>query len=195
MSETSKLINDLNSVPNIIGNLGLSIAAAQKAFNLDYIHNIEQLLALAKSMATPDTSPAEFRALVKDMLVACAPSRYEFSETTLAVRLDLAQSMDKSVSVGLGVGYAGITLNAAYTIGYSYDYQAAAECRTVIRAIPADPVVFKPLLDRAAAVNDKALTVPARSEVDKAIHDRNAAVFEKLFDGKKAAEIKDAPAK
>ncbi len=198
MSNVSKLIKDLNSVPNIIGGLGLSIAAAQKAFNLDYLSNVEQLIALAKAMPLPQvpvgdtTAQGAFAGLLKDLLSACAPSRYQFTETTLAVRLDLAQSMDTSFSAGLGVGYGGITLNAAFTIGYSYDYQAAAECRATVHAIPADATVFKPLLDRAASINDKALTVPARSEVDKAIYDRNAAIFEKLFQDKKAAEIKDA---
>jgi hypothetical protein len=187
MADTSKLIRDLNSVPNIIGTLGLSIAAAQKAFNHDYLSNVEQLLGLAKAMSPPGASPEEFRALLKDLLASCAPSRYQFTETTLAVKLDLAQSMDTSTSVGLGIGYGGVALNAAFTIGYGYDYQAAAECRATIHAIPADQTVFKPLLDRAANISDKALAVPARSEVDKAIYDRNAAIFEKLFAQKPVA--------
>ena len=51
MADTvSNLIKDLSTVPTIVGGLGLSIAAAQKAFNLDYLENIERLLAMTKKL-------------------------------------------------------------------------------------------------------------------------------------------------
>ncbi len=188
--KASRLIKDLSHVPGIIGQLGLSIAEAQKAFNHDYINNVRQILGMALLIAggkTKETADGDglpkvkdltdepkenfdkFAALFKDLLVAMAPSRYQFSQTTLDVRLDLAQSMDLSATAGLGGGFGGVTINAAFTIGYAYDYQAAAQCRTVINAIPADQTVFKPLLDNATKLQEKVLQVPNRAEVDTEI--------------------------
>ncbi|MFC1822086.1 hypothetical protein ACFL9T_05215 [Thermodesulfobacteriota bacterium] len=194
-TQTSRLINDLTKVPHIVGALGLSIAAAQKAFNLDYMDNIERLLFMTKALlgrkktdgsnidegSEEDKKIAEFEALFKDLLSSLAPPRYQYTETTLAVKLDLAQTMDMGVSIGLGVGFQGIAINAAFTIGYGYDYRAAAECRTVIHAIPADKTVFDPLMNRAATVNDKVLALPERSEVDQKIIDQAYKIFEKLI--------------
>ena len=43
-AEASKLVKDLSNIPEIVGALGISIAEAQKAFNVDYLDNIERLL-------------------------------------------------------------------------------------------------------------------------------------------------------
>ncbi len=129
-TKTSQLINDLSQVPNIIGSLGLSIAAAQKAFNLDYMDNVERLIVMTQRLLSEqkqnDTNTEEmeeeekeklkeFSGLLKDLLNVMAPSRYQFTETTLTVRLDLSQTLDTSGSIGLGVGYGGIALNAGMT--------------------------------------------------------------------------------
>jgi len=57
MSSTTTLIKDLTNVPSIISSLGLGVAAAQKAFNLDYLESLERLFALAKVMALLDKRP------------------------------------------------------------------------------------------------------------------------------------------
>lgn len=208
MAETSKLINDLTYVPHILGGLGLSIAAAQKAFNSDYLENIEKIVALAKAVAGGQKADAngepiemteeekkryeEFQSFFKEMITALAPARYQYTETTLSVRLDLAQTMDFGASAGLGLGFAGVSINAAFTVGYGYDYRAAAECKTVIHAIPADQGAFPKLLNRAATINDKALTLPNRSDVDKNIIETTERIFEKMLgDGVKPPKIKD----
>ena len=49
-TKASKLVGDLASVSEIVGALGLSIAAAQKAFNLDYLDSVERLLFLVKML-------------------------------------------------------------------------------------------------------------------------------------------------
>lgn len=200
MDNSSQLIKDLTQVPNIIGGLGLSIAAAQKAFNLNYLENLEQLIALIKSMLgemkkgpgdvavrlTPEESERfqNFSDSFKDMLTALAPSRYQYSETTFTVRLDLAQSIHIGGTVGLGVGYGGIAINAAFTIGYGFDYRAGAECHTVIHAIPADQTVLKALMERAKEIDVKALELPPQSKVDQAIFDQTSKTFEKLIGSK-----------
>src|SRR5271165_6418272 len=144
MAKASDLIQDLSDVPSIVGGLGLSIAAAQKAFNLDYLEAMERVIAAVKMLAAPtkkadgtDLTQAEKDkvasvdpAFIKDLLTTMLPSKYQFTETTLDVKLDLAQSMKASGSASLGLGYGAVSLSAAFTVGFSYDYRAAAECHT-----------------------------------------------------------------
>lgn len=196
----SQLINDLSHVPHIVGALGLSIAAAQKAFNADYLDSIQRILGMTfmmlggKKTDTTGGTPKvvdlsaeemarvkEFADLFKQLLVVAAPARYQYTETTLNVKLDLAQSMDLAGSVGLGLGLGGVAVNASLTLGFSYDYRAAAEVRTVINAIPADLSTMATLFSRADKLNDKVLTLPDRSPVDQNIIDKNAEIFNKLI--------------
>ncbi|HEX7312733.1 MAG TPA: hypothetical protein VF297_02370 [Pyrinomonadaceae bacterium] len=200
----SDLIKDLSNVPNIIGGLGLSIAAAQKAFDVEYLDSIERILAMIKILlggkadggdTGTDLNDDQKEKLgatapfIQDMLMKLAPSRYQFTETTLSVKLDLAQSMQAAGSVGLGLGFGAVTVNAAFSIGYSYDYRGAAECRTVIHAYPADQSTFNSLLKRAEKLSESTLTLPPRTPVDQAMFDKNAAVLDKLT-GIKARELK-----
>lgn len=192
----SSLIKDLSNVPNIIGALGLSIANAQKAFDVHYLESLERVLALIKIMlggkkADAQGNPADLTAdekakleamsqAIQDMLMKLAPSRYQFTETSLHVRLDLAQSLQIGGTVGLGFGVGAISVNAAFTIGYRFDYRAAAECRTVIHAYPADPAVFAALLGRADKLGDKVLELPPRTDVDKVLFERSSALLDKM---------------
>lgn len=192
----SDLIKDLSKVPNIIGGLGISIANAQKAFDVNYLESLERILALIKIMlggkkADAGGNPANLTEeekknlegmsqAIQEMLMKLAPSRYQFTETTLNVRLDLAQSLQVGGTVGLGFGVGAISVNAAFTIGYRFDYRAAAECRTVIHAYPADQATFAALLGRADKLGDKVLELPPRSEVDKALFDKSSALLEKM---------------
>ena len=202
----SELVKDLATVPQIVGALGLSIAAAQKAFNLDYLHNVEHLLVLIKNLlggkklaadgsTVEDMTAAEKARLdaelpvIKDLLAALAPPRYQYTETTFDVRLDLAQTTDVAGSVGLGVGLGAISVNAAFSMGYGSDYRAAAACKTVIHAIPADATVFNALMERAKEINDKVLELPARSVVDQQVIEQSGKVFEGLL-GVKAPKAK-----
>lgn len=194
----SQLIQDLGSVPNIVSSLGLSIASAQKALDSDYLDGVERIIAMAKSIlgngiVKPDGTPfPEALAFIQDMLTKLAPSRYQFTETTLSVRMDLAQSLKFSGSVGLGFGVGAISINAAFTIGYSYDYQAAAQCQTVLHAYPPDATIFNALLSRAATINGNALALPPRSQVDQAIIDQNTSILNRLT-GQQAAPIVTKP--
>lgn len=187
----SQLIKDLSNVPNIIGALGLSIAAAQKALDANYLDGIERLMTIAKMLLDPQKAAGaltdeekakakDFAAIVQEMLLAFAPSRYQYTETTLDVKLDLAQSLDFSGAVGLGMGFGAVSVNAAFSVGYSSDYRAAAECRTVIHAISPNATVFNSLLDRAGKLDAKSLELPGRSEVDQKFIDQTATVFEKM---------------
>lgn len=200
MADTSKLIDDLSHVPNIIGGLGLSIAAAQKALNSDYLDSMERIIAMTKMLLGGVKAPAApggepqgasddeqakidgMKEVLRGLITAAAPARYQFTETTLSVKLDLAQSMDVAGSASLGVGFGAVAVNAALSVGYSYDYRAAAECRTVLHAITADSnaTVFNALLDRAKSISNTALALPERSKVDQGILDKQGTLLQKL---------------
>jgi len=188
----SDLIQDLSNVPNIIGGLGLSIASAQKAFDVEFLDSVERIIAMAKSVLGSGAADTQGLAFIQDLIMKLAPSRYQFTETTLSVRLDLAQSLKVAGSVGLGFGVGAINVNAAFTLGYAYDYQAAAQCQTVIHAYPMDAATFKALLDRAATLNDKSLELPARSQVDQVLFDKNSEILQKIT-GQTALPVKTTP--
>jgi hypothetical protein len=165
----SKLINDLTKVPNIIADLGLGIANAQKQMNSGYLDALKvltfQIARLTKGV-TPGTDTAKFAA---ELLMNLAPPRYQFTQTELNVKLDLSQSSDVSVQAGLGFGMGAFVVNAAFAAGYSSDYRAAAECRTVIHAIlPTgdNKALFDALIKRAGELDGAKLTLPDRSEFD-----------------------------
>jgi hypothetical protein len=195
-THASDLIKDLSNVPNIFGGLGLSIAAAQKAFDVDYLDSIERILALIKIMLGGKKADAQGNPIdlddkekeslaataqvIQELLTKLAPSRYQFTETTLNVKLDLAQSLQIGGTVGLGFGVGAISLSAAFTIAYGFDYRAAAECRTVIHAYPADQAVFTALLGRAEKLSDKTLELPPRSAVDKHLFEKSSELLQKL---------------
>ncbi len=195
-SKSSVLVKDLSSVPSIVGGLGLSIAAAQKAFNLDYIESIERLLALAKILlGGKEESSKEgfkkFESLLQNLVLSLAPSRYQFTETTLAVRLDLAQTFSKSQEMGLGTNIGAVAITAAMSSAFGYDYRASAEVRTVLHAIPADPSQFKALLDQAKHLGDKSLELPTRSEVDDEIYTASSRIFEKMVKVAPSQKVKN----
>jgi hypothetical protein len=203
----SKAIEDLATVPNIVGSLGLAIADAQKAFNLEYLSSLERLVALSSSLlsgrsdaagqpALGGTAKESFDAsadVLRDLLIKLAPPRYQFTETTLSVRLDLAQSLKGSATVGLGVGVGAVAVNAALSVGYGYDYRAAAECRTTIHAVLPDPTALQTLLGRAKELADKPIELPPRAAVDTELVTKSQAIYERLVGVKPPAVTEKAP--
>lgn len=194
----SKLVTDLNTVANIVGGLGLSIAAAQRAMNLDYLESLERLAALAISLqkGTDGTAPVtkEQRDFVVELLTKFAPTRYQYTKTTLKVRMDLSQTRSSSLAAGLGVGVGAIALNASYAYTAGSEYQAAAECNTVIDATSPqlDGDMLKALMTAAETANGTSLTLPARAQLDKDTLTTSANIVEKLF-GAAPKPIADAP--
>lgn len=197
--------DQLSSVATIIGELGANIAEAQKQLDANYVRSLTQVLgqladasgrkaaveaaeeALKNAGADAEKKKKAEEALVAaknltlpagtlDLIKAIGPSRYQFTETTLKVRLDLSRSLDVVGSLGVGAGFGAVTVNAALTVGYAYDYQAAAECTTVLHAVPASESVLKTLLDRAKEVDGQKLTLPARSAADDKLVDQLKAL-------------------
>jgi hypothetical protein len=117
---------------------------------------------------------------MRSILESLAPSRYQFTETTLDFSADLSESMDAGLTAGIGFGAAAIVVNASLTIGYGYDYRAASRITTVLHAIPANPEMAKTLLERATEIRKDKLTLPDKNEVDKEIFKAAKEIYDAL---------------
>jgi hypothetical protein len=145
----SKAISDLQAIPNIVGDLGLAIAAAQKQLNVDYLDGIKTLAHIAKDVLKPDAG--DLRGFLEHLVSVAAPARYQFTETTIAVQLDLAESSAKAASISGGFRSAAVVVNGSFAASSSREYRAGAEVRAVIHAVlPQDnAAVLKTLLAQA----------------------------------------------
>jgi len=192
MSKTSKLIRDLSSVPGIISNLGLGIVESQKALNVDYLERLEYLARLISAIANnpmggdgeplSDEEKARLDGVfpfVIQTLKDMAPPRYQFTETTLTVAMDLAQSLQLQFSGSFGANLGATTVGASMSMGYGTEYKAAAQVKTVIHAVPGGANVEK-LLDRASQVNTKVLAMPAGSKIESQFSEQSFSLLSSL---------------
>ena len=118
-----RLTSQLYHLPAIIGRLGLSVANAQSALNADYTENVKELISIVKEII-PKTKP-EARTEMESLIKQLAPSRYQFTETTLDFSADLSEAVDVAGSIGLGAGFGAVVINA----GVSGDTTASARQR------------------------------------------------------------------
>ncbi len=176
-----RLTGQLYHLPGIIGNLGISIANAQKALNSDYIRNVQLIIEMINKMLENQSEDADDRlAMIKELLKQLAPSRYQFTETTLEFYADLAERKSKNLQVALGGGFAGVTLSAGYARSFGYDYRAAARVTSVLHAMPANPESFQSLIDRADKIGIKAEDMPEKYEIEAEIFNGLATITEAL---------------
>ena len=115
-----RLTSQLYHLPAIIGRLGLSVANAQSALNADYTENVKELISIVKEII-PKTKP-EARAEIESLIKQLAPSRYQFTETTLDFSADLSEAVDVAGSIGLGAGFGAVVINAGVSVGFARDY-------------------------------------------------------------------------
>jgi len=151
--QLDKFYDRLQTLPALLGNLGLSIAEAQRRLDQNYI---ESLIAFTKMISSigggnppANTTQSQFLELFK----AIAPSHYQFTETAVEVRADLrmasASELSFGAELGINKGVFSATVNFSYLKRSASDYQASAALRSVINAIPADHAMLNDLLARA----------------------------------------------
>ncbi len=171
----SELLQDLRQIPNIIGALGLAVAESQKHFDEEYLRGMERLVALARTHDTGDD-------VIRFLLQAAAPSRYQFTETSLTVKLDLAQSKSSALQGGLGFGFAGAVVSGAYAANSSQDFRAGAEVRVTLHAVlPGDnQAAFQALLERVRQSSSRVGELPALRPADQRVHEALAAAIKAL---------------
>ena len=133
-TQASRLVNDISYLPAILGRMGLSIAEAQDELNQGYVQAVAELVKLLggipkapeKDPADKTTTPPSIDPQIATLLLQLAPSRYQFSETTFDFNADLAESFSAAASGALRLGTKAVALNAAMSVGFGYDYRAAA---------------------------------------------------------------------
>jgi hypothetical protein len=182
----SRLVQDLGNLPAIVGGLGLSIAEAQKQLNADFVQNIGRLLemiseTLGADGAEPDNDSRE--AIVK-LLTALAPSRYQFTETTIEFCADIAERMQKQGELGIGFGKS-VMLNAAFSKAFGYDYRAAARITSVLHAMPVGQDMADELLRRASSITPPEL--PAKTALEASLFSNVSGVYKSLM-GEKSSQ-------
>lgn len=156
------------------GDQGLLAAALNKS----YLLAIQEADRQTKAALYPLFQT--FQQTLQDFIEATAPSRYQFTETTFTVKMDLAQSLDVAGSGTVGFGYGGIALNLSLAAAYGIDYRAAAEVKTTLHAIPADKTLLKPLLEQADKLSSRAINLPTPATVDQKLMDTVRELTKKL---------------
>jgi hypothetical protein len=180
-----RLTSQLYHLPSIIARLGISVANAQKEFNADYVENLKNMMGLVvKTLENVKIADAaekqESIEAMKTILESLAPSRYQFTETTIDFSADLAETFDLTAATGIGFGAQAIMVNAAFSLGYGYDYRAAARITCKIRAYPANADLAKTLIGRAEDIDKNRLNMPVLSAVEKEIWDSTIDIYNAL---------------
>lgn len=174
----SQTVSDLRALPNIVAEFGLAIAKAQKQLNIDYLDSLKVLAGIAKDvLGAPGSDAKEF---LEHLVKTAAPARYQFTETTLTVRLDLAESKDSALTLGGSVGFAGLVVNGSFASGKSTEYRAGAELRCLIHAVlpQENEPAFATLLAQAKDLKidtSKDISSPLDKDVLKAATEAAAA--------------------
>lgn len=155
-TKINELTSQMDTLPGIIGRLGVNIATAQKELDKNFVDNIIALSGLIKSTigTAGNTTPDEALKLMNELLKSIAPSRYQFTETSFDLKVDLSES-SRSVTAGSGsINLKAIALSAAMSRAYGYDYQAAARVSCVIHARPVGEAISSTLLERAQSLGE-----------------------------------------
>lgn len=183
-TQASRLVNDISYLPAILGRMGLSIAEAQDELNQGYVQAIAELVKLLGGIPKPEAPkpgettppPPSIDPQIATLLLQLAPSRYQFSETTFDFSADLAESFSAAASGALRLGTKAVALNAAMSVGFGYDYRAAARITCKLHALPAGKDITSELLTRLATIDQTPLdklpdASPARTETTKLLGD------------------------
>ena len=180
LQEIDKFYASLGTVPALLGELAMSVAAAQARLDRNYVDSFTRFVEVVRKAVNDGVEDgagggldAAAKSKAKDaaatrligLFQAIAPSRYQFTETVLEVRADLQASGATSLAAGFSIGGpAAVAVNASYTRRNSYDYRAAALIKTTLHAISASDDVLKELLARLEKTPQTEL--PASREAD-----------------------------
>ncbi len=176
------ITRDMTKVADVIGELGLNIAEAQKELNAGYIDALVKLLAIAKhAIDTPDAAPGTDPAPSPDtisVLSSIAPPQYQYSQTTLEFAADMAQRSDKELSIGGSVGFGSVSLVGGYSSATGQDYRAAARITTIMQAVPSGKFAQELVNKAGEADIDFAATMKNASAADKRLAEATSALVE-----------------
>jgi len=172
-------VSQLIEVADVVGDLGRNIAAAQKLLNKDYVESLQALMRTAADHLDQGSTGEERAAALMSLLRALAPSRYQYTETTVEFAADLAETKQRSSMIGGGVTFKMLQVNAAMSMGYGEAYRSAARITATIHAVP-EAQLTATLLDRAVAIEADAPQLPLGTSVDQDIYDNVREVWTAL---------------
>lgn len=179
-----RLTSQLGYLPFLVGRMGISIAEAQQALNADYLRTLSQLLVLIK--ASTDGGAVDQETL-KKVLSSLAPSRYQFTETTIDFSADLSERMEAAGGGGLGLGLGAFAINASFAIGFAYDYRASARVTAVLHAIPPDTDFGDKLLSQAAQLKTENVKLPDKTDTSQMVWEQ-VDTLRQILGGKELPE-------
>ncbi len=195
--DPDRLTSQLYSLPEIVGRLGLSIANAQKALDLNYVENLGRIIEMVEQIIKPAMLADEKNegvATMAGIISALAPSRYQFTETTIDFSADLAESFDAAVSGSLGAGFGAVNVSASLSAAFGYDYRAAARITSVLQAYPTDKAIMDKLLARAKEIRGDKLSLPPKKIYDARVLELNEEIARKITGLETATQPAQAPA-
>ena len=172
-------VSQLIEVADVVGDLGRNIAAAQKLLNKDYVESLQAMMRTAADHLDQGSTGEERAAALMSLLRALAPSRYQYTETTVEFAADLAETKQRSSMIGGGVTFKMLQVNAAMSMGYGEVYRSAARITATIHAVP-DAQLTATLLDRAITIEAEAPQLPIGTSVDQDIYDNVREVWTAL---------------
>jgi hypothetical protein len=152
LDEIQKHYDSLHSVAKLVGDLALSISEAQGRLDTEYMKNLRDFAQTFHALLKDSPAGAPTSEQYIGLFRAMAPSRYQFTETTIEVRADLqmagSEELGAAGSLGITTGVFAVAVNASYAKRSAFDYRGSALIRTVLNAIPAEPGILDKLLDR-----------------------------------------------
>lgn len=147
-----RFYDQINTLPKLIGDLGLSVAEAQRRMDEAYLNDLAEFAKLVEALVGHDADAGnKFLNLFKGM----GPTRQQITETVCEVRADLQMASVSEFGIegtfGITVPFA-VSVSASYSKRTATDFRAAALVRTTINAIPASEQVMAALLPRAGDI-------------------------------------------
>src|SRR4030095_13579054 len=105
LDEIQKHYDSLHSVAKLVGDLALSISEAQGRLDTEYMKNLRDFAQTFHTLLKDSPAGAPTSDQYIGLFRAMAPSRYQFTETTIEVRADLqmAGSEELGAAGSLGV--------------------------------------------------------------------------------------------
>lgn len=158
------LTKDMTKVADVIGELGLNIAEAQKELNAGYINSLVKLMALAKqAVKAKDTNAPDTISLISSI----APPHYQYTKTTLEFAADMAQRKEDEVSIGGSIGFGAVSLVGGYSSSTGQDYRAACRITTQMDSVSSNTFAQELVKKASEATIDFAATMEKASPADK----------------------------
>ncbi|MCS7024369.1 MAG: hypothetical protein NZV14_06175 [Bryobacteraceae bacterium] len=151
MTKLEAFFQSFQTLPQLLSELALAIAAAQARLDEDYVQNLREFLAMVAGL---ERSGFDVRSSMP-LLSTLAPARQQFTQATLEVHADLQQASlsghEGSAQLGLRAALFAVAWNASYARRFGVEQRASATIRAEIQALSPGPAFLERLAREAAS--------------------------------------------